>query len=192
MVIAPFDEVRKPTLPAFEVITSLVREVFGTYFIEEEKWNFPDTNQAIGRTYFADRKKLKYAINEKTVDNLILIYELVFDGQSTYNPMRISENLVRVLKKQYDVDFSYAMFFSDDTDELRSMKVLTLRSVVREIAEYAKNKTHIDPRLIDDITSFVSLKTRSFIANCCEGTYTETVLRAIEIRKFGECRSFYD
>ena len=97
MVITPFDEVRKPTLSAFEVITTLVREVFGTYFIEEEKWNFPDASQVIGRTYFADRKKLKYAINEKTVDNLILIYELVFDGQSTYNAMRISENLVRVL-----------------------------------------------------------------------------------------------
>ena len=192
MVITPFDEVRKPTLSAFEVITTLVREVFGTYFIEEEKWNFPDASQVIGRTYFADRKKLKYAINEKTVDNLILIYELVFDGQSTYNAMRISENLVRVLKEQYNVDFSYAMFFNDDTETLRSMKILTLRSVVREIAEYAKNKTHIDPNLIDDITSFVSMKTRSFIAHCCKGTYTETVLRAIEMRKFGEYRSFYD
>ena len=192
MVIAPFDEVRKPTLSGFEVITALVREVFGTYFIEEEKWNFPDASQAIGRTYFADRKKLKYAVNEKTVDNLILIYELVFDGQSTYNSIRISENLVRVLKEQYNVDFSYAMFFNDDTDNLRSMKILTLRSVVREIAEYAKNKTHIDPNLIDDITSFVSMKTRSFIAHCCKGTYTETVLRAIEMRKFGEYRSFYD
>ena len=192
MVITPFDEVRKPTLSAFEVITTLVREVFGTYFIEEEKWNFPDASQVIGRTYFADRKKLKYAINEKTVDNLILIYELVFDGQSTYNAMRISENLVRVLKEQYNVDFSYAMFFNDDTENLRSMKILTLRSVVREIAEYAKNKTHINPNLIDDITSFVSMKTRSFIAHCCKGTYTETVLRAIEIHKFGEYRSFYD
>ena len=182
----------KPTRPAFDIITSLIREVFGTYYIEEDKWNFPDASQSIGRTYFADRKKLKYAVNEKTVDNLILIYELVFDGQSAYNPMRISENLVRILKEEYDVDFSYAMFFNDDTEELRSMKILTLRSVVREIAEYAKNQLFILPMLIDNATSFVSLKTRSFIAHCCKGTYTETVLREVEKQKFGEYRSFYD
>ena len=46
-------------IQSFEMITLFVREVFGTFFIEEGNWAFDDKNAIIGRTYFADRKRYK-------------------------------------------------------------------------------------------------------------------------------------
>ena len=171
-----------PTTPAFEIITVLVREVFGTYFLEDSNWSFPEENTSIGRTYFSDRKKQKIAINDKTVDNLILIYELVFNNQSSYNPIRVSENLVRVLKDQYNIDVSYAMFFDDDTADLRKAKIRTLRAMIREIASYGQNREFIDASCLDEETRFIRYKLLSAIDRHSHGTYTETVIRALDRR----------
>ena len=171
-----------PTTPAFEIITALVREVFGTYFLEEGSWSFPDEAHIIGRTYFADRKKAKYAVNDKTVDCLILIYELAFNGQSFYNPTRVSENLVNVLKEQYNLDVSYAMFFDDDTPELRAAKIRALRAVIREILFYAKNRELIDPSCVADTTKFIRTKLFASVMRYSQGTYTETVINALDKR----------
>lgn len=171
-----------PTTPTFEIITVLVREVFGTYFIEEGNWNFPSEDQSIGRTYFADRKKLKCAVNDKTVDNLILIYELAFHSRSSNDPIRVSENLVRVLKAQYNIDVSYAMFFDDDTADLRKAKIRTLRAMIREIASYGQNREFIDKSCLDEETRFIRYKLLSAIDRHSCGTYTETVIRALDRR----------
>lgn len=171
-----------PTTPSFEIITVLVREVFGTYFLEEGVWNFPEEEHVIGRTYFADRKKVKNAVNDKTVDNLILIYELAFHGRSSNDPIRISENLVRVLKAQYNIDVSYAMFFDDDTAQLRSAKIRTLRALIREISCFALNRELIDISFLDHETSFIRFKLLTSIVRHCHGTYTETVIKAMDRR----------
>ena len=170
------------TTPAFEIITSLVREVFGTYFLEEGSWNFPDEAHIIGRTYFSDRKKATYAINDKTVDNLILIYELAFYGQSSYDPTRVSENLVHVLNEQYNIDVSYAMFFDDDTANLRAAKIRTLRAVIREVLCYAKNREFIDSSCVADTTEFIRSKLLASVMRHSQGTYTETVINALDKR----------
>ena len=175
-------EDHKPSVPAYEVITALVREVFGTYFIEIDNWSFPDESQVIGRTYFSDRKKQKHPIGTRTVDKLILIYELAFNGKSSYDPVRISENLVRVLDEQYNIDVSYAMFFDDDTIELRAAKIRTLRAMVREIACYARELELIDPTCLERGTYFIRCKLLTAIMRYCHGTYTETVINALDKR----------
>lgn len=60
-------------IQSFEMITLFVREVFGTFFIEEGNWAFDDKNAIIGRTYFADRKRYKKAINNKAIANILQI-----------------------------------------------------------------------------------------------------------------------
>lgn len=171
-----------PTTPTFDIITALVREVFGTYFLEDGNWTFPEGTSPIGRTYFSDRKKQKVAINEKTVDNLILIYELAFDNKTSYNPVRISENLVRVLKEQFDVDVSYAMFFDDDTEALRKAKTRTLRAMIREIACRGQNRPLFCKERINENTKFIRYKLLSSIVQHSHGTYTETVIKAMDKR----------
>ena len=171
-----------PTTPSFEIITILIREVFGTYFIEEGNWFFPSDDKIIGRTFFSDRKKAKCEVNDKTVDNLILIYELALTNQSTYDPIRISENLVRVLKEQYDIEISYAMFFDDDTADLRSAKIRALRATIREIACCSRNLDLIDPMGIQQATEFICRKLLASIMRHCPGTYTETVIKALSKR----------
>ena len=171
-----------PTTPASDIITALVREVFGTYFLEDGNWTFPEGTTPIGRTYFADRKKQKVAINEKTVDNLILIYELAFDNKSSHNPVRVSENLVRVLKEQFNIDVSYAMFFDDDTEALRRAKTRTLRAMIREIASSGQNRPLFCKEGLDENTKFIRYKLLSSIVRHSHGTYTETVIRAMDKR----------
>lgn len=168
---------KNPTTPSFEVITALVREVFGTYFLEETDWSFPNEGQIIGRTYFADRKKAKCAVNDKTVDHLLYIYELAFHGQHSKNPTRVSENLVRMLKEQYNIDVSYAMFFDDDNAHQRESKIRMLRAIVREIAYTARNEEFIDPDYFDFATGYIRRKGLAFLIGSSRGTYTETVIQ---------------
>lgn len=60
-------------IQSFEMITLFVREVFGTFFIEEGNWTFDEKNAIIGRTYFADRK----AVVNPNCPQLIVVTEYV-------------------------------------------------------------------------------------------------------------------
>ena len=114
-------------IQSFEMITLFVREVFGTFFIEEGNWAFDDKNAIIGRTYFADRKRYKKAVNHKAIANILQIYKMALTGCSTYEPEGISQAITQMYKKYLGLNIDYLMFFDDDSAPLRRRKVQMLR-----------------------------------------------------------------
>ena len=166
-------------IQSFEMITLFVREVFGTYFIEEGNWTFDDKNAIIGRTYFADRKRYKKAINNKAIANILQIYRLALTGCSTYEPEGISQAITQMFKKYLELNIDYLMFFDDDSAPLRRRKMQMLRHLAFMVLQQINGKESIMRSDLRTGTSILESKMLMFVVAFSRGTYTEIVLQSI-------------
>lgn len=166
-------------IQSFEMITLFVREVFGTFFIEEGNWTFDDKNAIIGRTYFADRKRYKKAINNKAIANILQIYRLALTGCSTYEPEGISQAITQMFKKYLELNIDYLMFFDDDSAPLRRRKMQMLRHLAFMVLQQINGKESIMRRDLRTGTSILESKMLMFVVAFSRGTYTEIVLQSI-------------
>ena len=166
-------------IQSFEMITLFVREVFGTFFIEEGNWTFDDKNAIIGRTYFADRKRYKKAINNKAIANILQIYRLALTGCSTYEPEGISQAITQMFKKYLELNIDYLMFFDDDSAPLRRRKMQMLRHLAFMVLQQINGKEGIMRSELRAGTSILESKMLMFVVAFSRGTYTEIVLQNI-------------
>lgn len=166
-------------IQSFEMITLFVREVFGTFFIEEGNWTFDDKNAIIGRTYFADRKRYKKAINNKAIANILQIYRLALTGCSTYEPEGISQAITQMFKKYLELNVDYLMFFDDDSAPLRRRKMQMLRHLAFMVLQQINGKEGIMRSELRAGTSILESKMLMFVVAFSRGTYTEIVLQNI-------------
>lgn len=166
-------------IQSFEMITLFVREVFGTFFIEEGNWTFDDKNAIIGRTYFADRKRYKKAINNKAIANILQIYRMALTGCSTYEPEGISQAITQMFKKYLELNIDYLMFFDDDSAPLRRRKVQMLRHLAFMVLQQINGKESIMRSDLCTGTSILESKMLMFVVGFSRGTYTEIVLQSI-------------
>lgn len=166
-------------IQSFEMITLFVREVFGTFFIEEGNWTFDDKNAIIGRTYFADRKRYKKAINNKAIANILQIYRLALTGCSTYEPEGISQAITQMFKKYLELNIDYLMFFDDDSAPLRRRKMQMLRHLAFMVLQQINGKESIMRSDLRTGTSILESKMLMFVVAFSRGTYTEIVLQSI-------------
>lgn len=166
-------------IKSFEMITLFVREVFGTYFIEEGNWTFDDKNAIIGRTYFADRKRYKKALNDKTVENVLQIYKMALSGASTYKPERISQTIAQMYKKHLGFNIDYLMFYDDDSEFLRNRKTQMIVHLTLMILQQVCGKEGIPQDELQTVSCILRGKLLSFITAFSRGTYTEIVLRSV-------------
>ncbi|MBE6980731.1 MAG: hypothetical protein E7437_00210 [Ruminococcaceae bacterium] len=168
-------------LPSYMLITYLIKEVFGTYFIEPLDWKFPVDCKTIGRTFFADRKKHKCAVNERTLENILLIYRLALGGQSTYDAQRVSQELTKTIKEHFRLNIDYLMYFDDDTPELRKQKYTLLNHMVYSIAGDCRGKEYFDTEDYIGIHRLSEFKMKASIIRYAIGTYTEIVLQNLHL-----------
>ena len=166
-------------IQSFEMITLFVREVFGTFFIEEGNWTFDEKNAIIGRTYFADRKRYKKAVNHKAIANILQIYKMALTGCSTYEPEGISQAITQMYKKYLGLNIDYLMFFDDDSAPLRRRKVQMLRHLAFMVLQQINGKESIMRRDLRTGTSILESKMLMFVVAFSRGTYTEIVLQSI-------------
>ena len=166
-------------IQSFEMITLFVREVFGTFFIEEGNWAFDDKNAIIGRTYFADRKRYKKAVNHKAIANILQIYKMALTGCSTYEPEGISQAITQMYKKYLGLNIDYLMFFDDDSAPLRRRKVQMLRHLAFMVLQQINGKESIMRSELRAGTSILESKMLMFVVAFSRGTYTEIVLQNI-------------
>ena len=166
-------------IQSFEMITLFVREVFGTFFIEEGNWTFDEKNAIIGRTYFADRKRYKKAVNHKAIANILQIYKMALTGCSTYEPEGISQAITQMYKKYLGLNIDYLMFFDDDSAPLRRRKVQMLRHLAFMVLQQINGKESIMRSELHAGTSILESKMLMFVVAFSRGTYTEIVLQNI-------------
>lgn len=168
-------------LSSYMLITYLIKEVFGTYFIEPLDWKFPVDSKPVGRTFFADRKKHKCAVNERTFENILLIYRLALGGQSTYDAQRVSQELTKSIKEHFRLNIDYLMYFDDDTPELRKQKYTLLNHMVYCIAGDCRGKEFFDNEDYIGIHRLSEFKMKASIIRYAIGTYTEIVLQNLHL-----------
>ncbi len=166
-------------IQSFEMITLFVREIFGTFFIEEGNWTFDEKNAIIGRTYFADRKRYKKAVNHKAIANILQIYKMALTGWSTYEPEGISQAITQMYKKYLGLNIDYLMFFDDDSAPLRRRKVQMLRHLAFMVLQQINGKESIMRSELRAGTSILESKMLMFVVAFSRGTYTEIVLQNI-------------
>lgn len=166
-------------IKSFEMITLFVREVFGTYFIEEGNWTFDDKNAIIGRTYFADRKRYEKAINKKAIANILQVYRMALTGCSTYEPEGISQTITQMYKKHLGLNIDYLIFFDDDSEPLRRRKMQMLRHLAFMVLQQINGKESIMRSDLRTGTSILESKMLMFVVAFSRGTYTEIVLQSI-------------
>lgn len=167
------DEVSVST---FQLITHFVKDVFGTYLVEELNWKYPDKSKPIGRTYFLDRKKAKAAISDRTITNLSLLYRMALTGDSIYDPVQISQNFAHVMKHNYSINVDYLIFFPDDTEDLRHAKVDAIIHLLVFSLMDLRGKTTFDSEAFRFGSSISRVKLRAMVLLRAAGTYTEIVI----------------
>lgn len=125
-----------------DILKKLIKDIFGTYFIEEDKWKFP-AGVTIGRTFFADRQKRIQAINHTVTDNVQIIFSAALSGNSTYIPTNISRRLAQFYKEFSGFDYDFLIFFEDDSNECRQRKIGSHLSLLSQITIFCEGKSGI-------------------------------------------------
>ena len=167
-------------IPSYDFITALVKDVFGTYFVEPDSWKLQDDLKTIGRTYFADRKRSKCAVNERTIDYIRMLYLMAFSGNSIYDPVRISQTFTLAVKKRFEINVDYLIFFDDDTEHLRSAKGEMIVHLVFLLLARIKDEESIPAWTIHAWRNNGLInKLMSWIISLSRGTYTAHVINHI-------------
>ena len=167
-------------IPSYDFITALVKDVFGTYFVEPDSWKLQDDLKTIGRTYFADRKRSKCAVNERTIDYIRMLYIMAFTGNSIYDPVRISQTFTQALKKRFKINVDYLIFFDDDTEQLQRGKIQIIIHLVFLLLERIKDKESIPAYKLNDWQEGgVMYKLMSWMVSHAKNTFTEQVINNI-------------
>lgn len=135
-----YPELDKTPIPSFLFITALVKDVFGTYFVEKDIWKADDDYDPIKRTYFSDRKKQKCAINNKTEECMQFLYAASLAGRTTHDPAMIAQRFTQSVKKHFNINVDFLLFFEDDPEPLRSAKKHMIYHLVRLLLEQIKGK----------------------------------------------------
>lgn len=174
-------------IPSFVFIKALIRDVFGSYFIEKEIWLENYDYSPIGRTFFDDRKKQRCAVNEKASDNIQFLYQAVFHNQTTYDPKAISQKFALSMKNNFKINVDYLMFFDDDTEVLRNAKILVIHQLVCLILNSIRDKEFLESCELDDRrVCGSSNKMWAYIISMVANTYTEQVLKDIHNQRVKE------
>lgn len=129
-------------LSSSDVLKKLIKDIFGTYFIEEDKWKFP-AGVTIGRTFFADRQKRDKAINHTVTDNVQIVFSAALNGNSTYIPVNISRRLAQFYQELCGYDFDFLIFFEDDSDKCRQRKIGSHLSMLSQITMICEEKNGV-------------------------------------------------
>lgn len=174
-------------IPSFVFIKALIRDVFGSYFIEREIWLGNYDYSPIGRTFFDDRKKKKSAVNEKAADNIQFLYQAVFHNQTTYDPKVISQKFTQSMKSNFQINVDYLMFFDDDTEILRNAKIMMINQLVCLLLGSIRGKEFLESCELDDRRVLGSSnKMWAYIIGMVANTYTEQVLKEIHNQRVKE------
>lgn len=167
-----------PCISSSDILQKLIKEIFGTFFIEEDKWRFPG-GVRIGRTFFSDRQKKSKAINHVTTDYVHILFQAALSGNSTYVPDNISRRLAHFYQEICMENFDYLIFFGDETDEVFQKKINMHLMLLSEIMITCEESEFVSCESLHDATVFMQPKMMARLTSLCQGTYTETVIRNI-------------
>ena len=134
------------SISTYDFITVLVKDTFGTYFVESNSWKVVDVDETVGRTYFVDQKRSECPVSDKTVDNILLLYFMALAGDSIFDPVQLSQNFAQALKNSFKINVDFLIFYDDDTEALRQNKKQFITHLVFMLLSKIKNRECVSAR----------------------------------------------
>ena len=121
-------------ITANDLLTGLIKDIFGSLFIGINKFPEIVSTSKIGRTYFSDRLKLPYPIEHNTVDRIMILYKSVFNMESQFDRELISSKVVDFLMSTYDIDVAFLIPYYNDPAPIAEYKYKSILSLIQSIA----------------------------------------------------------
>ena len=162
-------------LDSSEMLKFLVKDMFGTFYIEPYNWTFPDSVR-IGRTFFADRMKKTAAFNTTVTDNIRNVYQAALNGKSTYDAPTVSRRLAKMYREVVQGDFDFLMLFGDESEELVKMKIQMHINLLLDITLLFEDVERMPYEILRDAVGMRSVKMHMNFLDMSPGGYTQTVL----------------
>lgn len=175
-----YDRMKADTMIlATDIFQYLIKEVFGTYSFPETKWNCVWEIPDIGRTYFQDRKDKECPINRDGREKMKLLYESALSGKMKISDMTISSKLSSLFQNVFHLNYSFLVYYDDDTDDLRNAKRGSWLLLLDTVLSKLEDKTNIDLMdYIDIYNEYSSICQR--IERVAVETYTEILLTEMQ------------
>lgn len=181
------------TIYSFEDISSqkflsgMIKGVFGTYYLQPDKFPLFYTDPPVGRTFVADRLKKRCPIDQRAAEKLYVLYKFILEGKSNYELVPLTERFSRQFANLLDMEIEFLQIYSDDTEEMRRKKCEYLLMLWKEVVDKFIDQVFVPLNqfqnnrftLLRDI--FMKMK---YV--CMENTYTNDVLRRWEEREYSE------
>ena len=109
-------------IEAKDMLRWFVGDVIGTMIISPDKVKTLIGSHSVGRTFFNDRLKQRCPFNQHTVIKLHYVYAAIFNRDSEYDPVIVSQTLSSLIAEKLEIRTDFLVFFDDDTDELVKAK----------------------------------------------------------------------
>lgn len=175
-------EVTEGNIATSEIVEKIMKSLIGTMFIERDKFKKLDNNYSIGRTFFADRTKNQFPINDSFITKFRYICTKVLKGDSDYDAETVSIKLNEFFNEYLLLQTEFLCFFNDDGDVLRSAKVngwiellTSLLINIKDSVDMPRNKIVVPMKsTLENL-----LKT---IKKQSVNSYTENVIQKIEVQ----------
>lgn len=166
-----------------EFLTAVIKDPFGSFIFSDTKNPIlPEisNNRTIGRTYFLDRMEKECAINKKTVQNIMQIYNEVFYRSPNCDMYLLTESLADRLEKLCEFDIQFLKFFRDDNTELRDGKAMGWYTLIQRLSYKFIDVPSVPISTLRNTMELISRKALAIILYSCEGTYTQEVIKLWE------------
>lgn len=178
-------------ISAQEFLSGMVKGVLGTCYLQPDKFPLFYTDPPVGRTFVADRLKMKFPIDQRAAEKLYVLYKYILEGKSNYELVSLTERFSRQFAGILGMEIEFLRIYSDDTEEMRRKKgeyLLILwkevvdRFIDKVVAPLKQFQNNQFPMLGDIFTKMRNV--------CVENTYTDNVMRRWEERMLmkSKCR----
>lgn len=167
-----------PYISSREILQKIIKDIFGTFFVEEDNWIFPPGTK-IGRTFFSDRQKRKNAVNHTVTDHVSLLFTIALNGHSAYDPASISRRLAHFYQEVSNQNLDFLIFFGDESEEVLQQKIRFHVNLLWDIVHAFEQSEQVSFNYLTHVIDSRYRKMVSWLLARCQGTYTETVIREI-------------
>lgn len=162
-------------------LSGMVKGVLGTHYLQPDKFPLFYTDPPVGRTFVADRLKMKCPIDWRVSEKLYVLFKYIFEGKSNYELVPLTERFSRQFASLLGMEIEFLRIYSDDTEEMRRKKGEYLLMLWKEVVDKFIDKVFVPINQFqsNQFTLLREIFTKMKDAYI-ENTYTDNVRRRWE------------
>lgn len=159
-----------------DLLSLLTEKVFGKIWINKNDWHVPEDTFKIGRQFFQRRWEQQKSINNRTIDNLLLLYNYALNGNSVFQPDKVCNSFLSILNALVGVNLQYLRFAADDTEKLRAYKINAILDILSVLLQCTLDKEELDREQLAHMLPAKIIENYKLLIKYSKGT-TEGIVR---------------